>query len=131
MANTAVSNLISVPLANGNDSLHDEAGVCDCNIIVYMASFSCSPLAALQMALPRDSLLDHDREWLWDACSRPPWTVSREDWYAGHFFSNSSIVAPSSRNWRLQEEAASGHDQIGSITGAEAIIGSSAVTYNP
>ncbi len=54
-------------------------------VVVCKASDSCSSLAVLQMASIRDCLLDNDCERLWDACSRLPWTVSKEDWYAGHF----------------------------------------------
>jgi hypothetical protein len=55
-------------------------------VIEDEASDSCSPLAVLQMTRICDCLLDDDREQLWDACSRSPCTVSREDWYVGHLF---------------------------------------------
>ena len=84
-------------------------------VIVGTVSDSCSPLAVLQMALIRDCLLDNDRERLRDACSRSPWMVSREDWYAGHFLPNSSMGAPIPRNWRLQEEAGQGQLKLGNI----------------
>jgi hypothetical protein len=67
------------------------------------------------MALIRDCLLDNDRERLRDACSRSPWMVSREDWYAGHFLPNSSIGALIPRSWRLREEAGQGQLKLGNI----------------
>ncbi len=48
-------------------------------IIVSSATDDSAPLAALQLGLVRDCLLDSDRELLRDACSRPPWTVTREE----------------------------------------------------
>ena len=84
-------------------------------VIVGTVSDSCSPLAVLQMALIRDCLLDNDRERLRDACSRSPWIVSREDWYAGHLLPKSSMGAPIPRNWRLQEEAGQGQLKLGNI----------------
>ena len=73
-------------------------------------------LAVLQMASIRDCLLDNDCESLWDACNRPPWTVSREDWYAGHFLPNRSNVASTPCQWRLQEEPGHGQLKIGGLT---------------
>ena len=84
-------------------------------VIVCKASDNCSPLAVLQTALISDCLLDSDRERLRDACSRSPWMVSMEDWYAGHFLQNSFIGAPIPRNWRLQEEAGQGQLKLGNI----------------
>ena len=57
-----------------------------------------------------------DCERLWTACSRPPWTVSREDWYAGHSFPHPSNVASTLCQWRLQAESGSGQLKIGGLT---------------
>ena len=86
-------------------------------VIVCTVSDSCLPFAVLQMALIRDCLLDNDRELerLRDACSRSPWMVSREDWYAGHFLPNFSIGALIPRSWRLREEAGQGQLKLGNI----------------
>jgi hypothetical protein len=85
-------------------------------VVVCTASDTCSSLAVLQMASIRDCLLDNDCELLWDACSRPPWTVSREDWYAGHFLPNPSNVASTPRQLGLQEEPGHGQLKIGGLT---------------
>ena len=84
-------------------------------VIVGTVSDSCLPLAVLQMALIRDCLVDNDRERLRDACSRSPWMVSREDWYAGRFLPNSSTGALLPRNWKLKEAAGQGQLKLGNI----------------
>ncbi len=98
------------PPARGVDTLYNVAEVCG------TASDSCSSLAVLQMASIRDCLLDNDCERLWDACSRQPWTVSREDWYAGHCLPNPSNVASTLCQWRLQEEPGDCQLKIGGLT---------------
>ena len=84
-------------------------------VIVGTVSDSCFPLAVLQMAMIRDCLLDNDQERLRDACSRSPWMVSREDWYAGRFLPNSSTGALLPRNWKLKEAAGQGQLKLGNI----------------
>ncbi len=85
-------------------------------VVVCKASDSCSSLAVLQMAPISDCLLDNDCELPWNACSRPPWTVSREDWYAGNFLPNPSNVSSTPCQWRLQEKPGHGQLKIGDLT---------------
>ncbi len=62
-----------------------------------------APLAALPLALVRDSLLGCDRDTLRGACSRPHWVVTAEDWYAGYTFPRSPAASQIPVTWQLQE----------------------------
>jgi hypothetical protein len=73
----------------------------------YLFVRSCSdanaPLAALPLALVRDSLLGCHRDTLRGACSRPHWVVTTEDWYAGYTFPQSPAASQIPLTWQLQE----------------------------
>ena len=69
-------------------------------IIIQPLSGDAAPLSTMQMALVRDCLMGNGRDSLQDACSRPNWTVTRSEYYAGHCFPDSDTSeAPS---WKLQ-----------------------------
>ena len=66
------------------------------------------------MALVRDSLVGADRERLKDACTRPRWTVTRDEYYDGHHFTASGEggTAPS---WKLQAGGPSGQTELAGL----------------
>jgi ribonuclease HI len=70
-----------------------------------------TPLTVLQVALVRDCLLGADRERLREACARPCWTVTRDEYYAGPFLSvsNKSGAAPI---WQLQTRGSTGQMKL-------------------
>jgi len=72
------------------------------------------PLTVLNMALVRDCLLGADRERLRDACARPRWTVTRDEYYAGHHLALScaSGIAP---GWRLHTRGSSDQLELASL----------------
>ena len=76
-------------------------------VIVRMLDDDEAPLTALHMALVRDCLLGAGRECMMEACSRPQWTVSRDEYYDGCFFPESEklCVVP---GWCLQSGGPAG-----------------------
>ena len=69
-------------------------------IIVRPFADEDAPITVMQVALVRDCLMGADRERLADACGRPCWTVTEEEYYADHCFSALSGDGP--LTWKLQ-----------------------------
>mmetsp|Transcript_55124 Transcript_55124/g.115349 ORF Transcript_55124/g.115349 Transcript_55124/m.115349 type:complete len:484 (-) Transcript_55124:655-2106(-) len=78
------------------------------------AADEAAPLTVLHMALVRDCLVGADRERLKDACTRPRWTVAREDYYAGHYLTalGESGAAP---GWKLQAGGPAGQMELAGL----------------
>ena len=68
-------------------------------------------MTVMQMALVRDCLAGTGREELRAACSRPCWTVTKSEYYAGYFVldSGESSAAPS---WKMQVGNKSGQMEL-------------------
>ena len=80
-------------------------------IIIRSLSDESAPMTVMQMALVRDCLTGDGREELRDACSRPCWTVTKSEYYAGHFVLDpgETTAAP---NWRMQVGDKSGQMEL-------------------
>ena len=67
------------------------------------AADDATPLTVLHMALVRNCLIGADRERLKDTCTRPRWTVARDEYYAGHYFiAFARVVLSLAGNCRLE-----------------------------
>ena len=73
-----------------------------------------TPLSVLRMALVRDSLVGADRESLKDACTRPHWTVARDEYYEGHHFTGSG-EGSTTPGWKLQAGGPSGQMELAGL----------------
>ena len=76
-------------------------------IVARQVESENTPLTVVPMALVRDCLLGNGRESLEEACSRPCWTVTKDEFYGNHSFTNfaGSGVAPT---WKLQSDSSAG-----------------------
>ena len=66
-----------------------------------------APLTVMHMSLVRDCLLGIGRESLEEACSRPCWTVTKDEFYGNHCLTSSArrSVAPT---WKLRSDSTAG-----------------------
>lgn len=73
-----------------------------------------TPLTVLHMALVRDCLIGAGCERLKDACTRPRWTVAREEYYAGHYVPTPGEcgTAPA---WKLQAGGPAGQTELAGL----------------
>ena len=80
-------------------------------IVARQVESENAPLSVMPMALVRDCLLGNGRESLEEACSRPCWTVTKDEFYGNHCLTSSArrSVAPT---WKLRPDSTAGQKRF-------------------